>query len=286
MAESPLMGDATGENNVQSSTVFSRTLAALADQSALISLTTSGFTVLPWDYDAAVAIPQINSVVNAADYTKPMAPGGLISIFGNALSPTNEATNELPLPTALGDSCLTVNGVPVPMLYASGNQINGQMPVNVDGNVKMVLHGPGGVSDDYNVTVSPTAAHVFRTGGGGQPVTAAIVRNSNNLVVTNANPVHPGDVLVIYATGLGRTTPAVDSGAAAPSDVLALSLAPVQVTLGGVNLPVYFAGLTPGYVGVYQINVKVAGNVPQGFNIPLVITQGGSSTEIPVRVVQ
>jgi uncharacterized protein (TIGR03437 family) len=142
------------------------------------------------------------------------------------------------------------------------------------------------VSDDYNVTVSPTAAHVFRTGGGGQPVTAAIVRNSNNLVVTNANPVHPGDVLVIYATGLGRTTPAVDSGAAAPSDVLALSLVPVQVTLGGVNLPVYFAGLTPGYVGVYQINVKVAGNVPQGFNVPLVITQGGSSTEIPVRVVQ
>ena len=56
-------------------------------------------------------------------------PGGVLVRAGH-----NEATIELPLPTALGDSCLTVNGVPVPMLYSSGNQINGQMPVDVEGS--------------------------------------------------------------------------------------------------------------------------------------------------------
>ena len=59
---------------------FSRTLAPLNDQSSIISLTTSGFTVLPWNYDAAVAPPRLDSVVNAADFTQPVAPGGLIRL--------------------------------------------------------------------------------------------------------------------------------------------------------------------------------------------------------------
>jgi len=58
------------------------------------------------------------------------------------------------------------------------------------------------------------------------------------------------------------------------------------VTLGGVALPVEYAGLTPGTVGVYQINVIVPfKGVPTGFEIPLTVSQGGNSTTIPVRVV-
>jgi uncharacterized protein (TIGR03437 family) len=57
------------------------------------------------------------------------------------------------------------------------------------------------------------------------------------------------------------------------------------VTLGGTELGVEFAGLSPGQVGVYQINAQVGGFVPLGVEVPLVITQGGSSTTIAVRVV-
>src|SRR5207244_11374742 len=109
MVEAPLI--ASGINS------FMRTIAPLYDRSGVIALTVSGYTVLPWNYDAAVAPPKINAVVNAADGKSPVAPGGLISIYGQQMAPVNLATKEIPLPTALADSCLTVNGVPVPVLF-------------------------------------------------------------------------------------------------------------------------------------------------------------------------
>jgi uncharacterized protein (TIGR03437 family) len=57
------------------------------------------------------------------------------------------------------------------------------------------------------------------------------------------------------------------------------------VTLGGVNLSVSYAGLVPGEVGVYQINVTVPSGVPQGLSVPLVINQAGISSSVNVRVV-
>ena len=57
------------------------------------------------------------------------------------------------------------------------------------------------------------------------------------------------------------------------------------VTIGGVPVEVLYAGLTPGEIGLYQINVKVGGAVPPGFNVPLAISQGGVATQVPVRVV-
>ncbi|MCL5745595.1 MAG: hypothetical protein M1541_17005 [Acidobacteria bacterium] len=268
-------------------TVFTRTLAPLYDRSALISLTISGFTVLPWNYDAAVAPPRIAGIVNAADGSLPVAPGGLVSIYGSELSPVNLATREIPLPTALGDSCLTVNGVAIPMLFVSSSQINAQLPFNVDGRAILVLRTPGGVSDNYNFTILPAAPSVFRSGSAG-PETGipTLVRALNNELVTPTNPIHPRDEIVIFATGLGRTSPAVDSGMPAPSDPLPVAIIPPQVTLGGTPLNVNYAGLAPGEIGVYQINATVPDRVPLGMSVPLVIDQGGSSTTLDVRVVQ
>ncbi|MCX6610187.1 MAG: hypothetical protein NTW74_04985 [Acidobacteria bacterium] len=62
-------------------------------------------------------------------------------------------------------------------------------------------------------------------------------------------------------------------------------MAPV-VTLGGVEIPVTFAGLTPGEVGVYQINAQILRWVPTGFSIPLTISQGGSVTTLTLRVIE
>ena len=58
-----------------------------------------------------------------------------------------------------------------------------------------------------------------------------------------------------------------------------------SVTLGGMNLPVSYAGLAPGEVGVYQINVTVPGNPPTGLGLPLVINQGGGSISVAMRVI-
>jgi uncharacterized protein (TIGR03437 family) len=279
IVEAPLLPNAA--------TPFIRGLAALANRTGFIALTTSGFTVLPWSYDAAVAPPRIDKVVNAADYSQPVAPGGLVSLFGSQMSPVNLATKELPLPTALGESCLTVNGIPMPMIFVSPEQINGQLPFNVDGNSTVTLRTPGGVSDNFYITILPAAPRIFRIGTAG-PMTglATVMRAVNNEYVTPTNPIHPQDQIVIYATGLGRTSPAVDAGKPAPSDPLPSAVIPPSVTLGDTQLDIQYAGLVPGQVGVYQINATVPAGAPQGMEIPLTVTQGGSSTTLSVRVVK
>jgi len=278
MVEAPLTGNRAFP--------FLRSLAAIYDGSALVSLSVSGVMVLPWNYDAAVSIPMIKSVVNAADGTAPVAPGGLISVYGQQLSPVNMATQQIPVPTALGQSCITVNGVPIPVLFVSGAQINAQLPFDVDGNAVMTLRTPGGVSDNFNINILEAAPSVFQSGTAG-PNTglATIVRADNNQLVTPTNPIHPNDMIVIYATGLGRTSPAVPAGMPGPGDNLASAIISPDVTLGGTPLSLYYAGLVPGEVGVYQINAAVPLKIPQGTSIPLVITQGGISTTLMVRVV-
>lgn len=279
MVESPLISTSTQ--------VFTRTLAPLYSRNAIASLTTSGVTLLSWNYDAAVAPPRIDKVVNAADLQRPVAPGGLISVFGDQLSPVNIATREIPLPTALADSCLTVNGVAVPMIFASFRQINAQLPFNVDGNATMILRTPGGVSDNYNLLISPSAPSIFRSGTAGPDTgIATVIRDKNHELVTLSNPIHPDDQLVIFVTGLGRTSPSVDAGLPSPSEPLAAALIPPKVTLGGAALQVGYAGLAPGEVGVYQINATVPPHVPLGIEVPFTISAGGNSTTLSVRVVK
>ncbi len=266
---------------------FTRTLAPLSDQSAIVSLTTSGFTILPWNYDAAVAPPQLSKIVNAADFTKPVAPGGLVSLFGTQLSTMSQSANALPLPTLLADSCLTVNGTPIPMMYVSGSQINAQLPFSASGNATVVLRTPGGISQGLNLTIQPTAPSVFRSGTAGpQTGIPTIVRSANNTLVTPSNPIHQGDEIIIYATGLGTVSPTVADGAPGPSKPLAVTTFAPTVTIGGVNLRVDYSGLAPEMVGVYQINAKAVTKLPTGLSVPLIINQGGATTTMPVRVLK
>jgi uncharacterized protein (TIGR03437 family) len=278
LKEAPLLATADG-----STRPFTRTLGMLADRSALVSLSTSGFTVLAWKYDTTTAVPSISSVVNAADSTSAVAPGGLIVVKGTNLATTTAATKELPLATALGETCLMVNGFPAPMILASSTQINAQMPAKAEGNVTMVLRTPGGTSDSYLLTVLPTAPSLFSTTVADDYSVARIIRESNGEVVTPANPIRANDVLTMYLTGMGATSPAVADGAAAPSGTVVLN--DPEVSINGYALSVLEAGLVEGSVGVNYIKVQVPFKVPTGMNKTLLITQGGYSTSATVRVI-
>ena len=265
---------------------FLRTLVPLSNRRNIVSLTTSGFTALSWNYDAAVAIPVIEGVVSAADGSKQVAPGGLIRVYGSDLSPDTAASREVPLTALLGNSCLTVNGIPVPVERVSPGEIVGQLPFEVAGDGAMVLKSPGGVSNTYSFRVQLAAPTVFRDGvAGSETGIATVVRARNGELVTFSNPVHAGDDLVIYLTGMGRTTPDVRTGYPGPKDPLAHAALPPDVTLGAAGLPVAFAGMTPGEVGVYQINASVPWWTPSGKDVPLTVTQAGVATTLLVRVV-
>jgi uncharacterized protein (TIGR03437 family) len=265
---------------------FTRTIAPLASQAAILNLTVSGVTVLPWNFNAAVAPPNITSVQNAGNGGSDIAPGGLISVYGTNLSPVNMASSEIPLPTALANSCLSVNGLPVPILFVSPDQVNAQIPFQAIGDVTLILRTPGGISNNFNLVIEPNAPSVFLTSAGPENNIPTVVRNDDNEVVTPSHPIHrqSGTDLIIYLTGLGGTSPAVATGQPAPSSPLSYSVTVPTVSLGGVDLTVLFSGLAPGLVGVDQINVSVPSNVPTGMSVPLVISEGEVSTSIPERV--
>jgi uncharacterized protein (TIGR03437 family) len=279
MAEAPLLSDVGRP--------FLRTIAPLYSRQAFVSLTTSGLTILPWNYDTAIAPPRIDRVINAADNSQNTAPGSLISLLGANLSPVSQSSTTMPLPTALAESCLTVNGVPVPMLFASGERINAQMPYQVDGNVTLILRTPGGISDSFNLTILPAAPSIFRTGSVGSDTNLpTVIRARNNELVTVSNPIHRDDVISIYLAGMGNTSPAVEAGYPAGASPSPTPVIPPIVRLGGAQLGVEFAGLAPGQIGIYQINARVPRNVQTGFEVTLSVTQGSQSTEVPVRVVE
>jgi len=265
---------------------FSRSVAPLPTSSQIAVLSTSGFTVLSQNYAASPVPPVISKLVNAADGTQPVAPGGLISVYGTGMSPVSVATSQIPLPTALGQSCLSVNGTPVPLLFVSPTQINAQLPNNVAGPSTVNIHTPAGVSNGFNFSVQATAPSVFLSGTAG-PLTglATIVRAANNQLVTPTNPIRPGDTLVIYLTGLGLTSPVVVAGQPSPTSPLAWATLGTNVTLGGSALTIQYAGRVPGEVGVDQINAVVPSSVTPGMSVPLVIGQSNSNTTLNVRVV-
>jgi uncharacterized protein (TIGR03437 family) len=280
MVEAPLLST--------TSNTFTRTVAPLPAAGTVVVLSVSGFTVLSASYAAAVAPPQISRVANAADGSSNVAPGGLISVYGSQMSAVNVATSQIPLPTALGEACLVVNGTPIPLLFVSPQQVNAQLPFNVAGNVTMSIHAPAGISNNYNFTVQGAAPAVFLSGTAGTETgLATIFRADDGQLVTATNPLHANDTVIIYLTGMGTTAPSVGAGLATPSTLLSYVTDAPLVTLGGSPLNVLYAGLVPGSIsGLYQINATVPGGVTQGPDIPLVISQGGSATTLNVRVVK
>ena len=270
----------------QSILPFSRTVAVSPDQSSIILLTQSGLTVAPQNFDAPTPIPSVTGVTNLADSTPAVAPGGLIQISGAGLAPAAAGASALPLPTSLGESCVTVNGTAIPLFLVSDSEIAAQLPFTASGNVPLVVHNPGGLSSPFSLAVQDFAPAIFHNGAAGdQTGLATVVRDSNNELVTFANPIHPNEMISIYLTGLGQTSPPAPLGDAAPADPLAVASTAPSVTLGGQTLAVMFAGLVPGEVGVYQINAYVPRGIREASQTPLVVTQGAASTSLTVRVV-
>jgi uncharacterized protein (TIGR03437 family) len=265
---------------------FTRSLAVLPFHNSFVSLSQSGLTLLAANYDAPLPQPVISSVTSAADGTSGVAAGGLISINGSNLSTSTVASSTTPLPTVLGNSCVLVNGQPISLLMVSSSLINAQLDDGTGATAVMSIRTPQNVSPDFSFNVLANAPAVFlNAAAGGATNLPAVYDGSNGLLVTASNPVRRNDSLNIYAAGLGMTAPVVAAGTVSPSNPLAAAVTPPTVTLNGVSLPVTFAGLASGQIGVFEISVTVPGSVPLGLSVPLTITQAGQSQTVNVRVV-
>ncbi len=199
--------------------------------------------------------------------------GAIASVYGEFFTDGLYFYKDLP-PTSLGGARVLVNGVAAPIYFASPGQINFQIPYNTLGGDAIVqVERNGAVGNRATANIVPASGRILVWGG----LKYGIIVNSDgtlpmpsNIVIGNfaSKPAKAGDVLVIYAIGFGQTTPAVQSGALAPSSPLA-QLNNVLVRFGvpglfdsSIAVAAQFAGLTPGFAGLYQINVQVPQGVP------------------------
>jgi uncharacterized protein (TIGR03437 family) len=193
------------------------------------------------------------AVANAASgAVSALAPGTLVTIYGSGLSISTD-TAAFPLPTALGGAVVNVGGLSAPILYASSTQLNIQIPFEASaGSVALKVTAGGAAAGNKTVSLSVVAPGLFLLPQG----TAAAV-NQDGSVNSQTRPAGVGSIISAYLTGLGPVNPSVATGAAAPSTPLSYVSAAVTATIGNVNAPVKFAGLAPGFTGLYQVNILV-----------------------------
>lgn len=214
-------------------------------------------------------------IVNAASYVAGLSPGGLGTVFGLDLTSATGvvAADQTPWPEQLEDTSVTVNGIRAP-IYAVArvngwDQINFQTPYEIpdSGAATVTITRNGASAAIVGVPVLPLQPAIFTLDG----TRAAVQHAEDYLLVTPSDPAVPGEVIIIYATGLGRPVPPVPTGHPAPESPLSHTSEPVRVfTDSGIEFEVLFAGLTPGWVGLWQVNARVPANLPTG-NRDLVI---------------
>ncbi len=230
--------------------------------------------------------PVINagSMVNAASFAAAtaangaVAPGSIASLFGSNLSSVVAVSTSTPLASTLGDTnSVSIGGVNAPLFFASNGQINLQVPFSVTPGTQNVVVTRGGTASAVQpVTIAAASPGIFTTGQNGTGQGAIL--NTSNVLVTTAAPATAGDIVQVFCTGLGATTPAVASGSVTPSANLtepSVTNATVTATVGGTAATVKFAGLAPGYVGLYQVNVQIPAGVAVGNAVPLVLSVNG-----------
>ncbi len=218
--------------------------------------------------------PQTGGLVNAATFQQnALVPGSLVTLFG----------------LNLNGASVQFGGIPAPILYASSSQLNLQVPWELQGMpiapVTVTVTGNSISSELEPVAVGQNDPGIFSLGApqGGQ----GAIENVAGAVVDSNSPAHAGDYILIFATGLGMVTKQPATGAVAlAAPLLSNLIVYPSATIGGVSAPVSFAGLAPGYIGLYQVNVQVPQGVAAGDTVPVVLSFGATvsnSVTISVR---
>ena len=224
------------------------------------------------------------STVSAASYLDSNAPEAIVSAFGQNMSSVTLAASSLPLPLSLGDVTVLVDGKPSPLFFISPNQINYQLPPDTPTGVASVMVASRGVPFlQGTVPVAPVAPSLFtanasgdgppagfalRVRATGQQVVEPVVRLDASLSKLVPTPIvrRPGEqlFLILYGTGM-KLTPNTDgnSGNGFAENV--------QVTIGGVDSQVIFAGPAPGFVSLEQLNIRIPDNAPTNPNTQVIV---------------
>ena len=220
-------------------------------------------------------------ILDAASFQRnsPVSPGEYISIFGSRLAKEFLAAGSLPLPPTLGDTVVSVGGKVAPLHFASDGQVNAIVPYGIPDstNLQMIIRRGTTLSLPEPVLIGATHPAVFTYdgSGSGQGDIFGYDAAAPGALADNAHPVRVGDIVLILATGLGPVSPSVQEGQASPADPPALATSVIKVNIQGRDAQVSFAGLEPGYPGIFQVNAVVPDGVSTDPAAPLIVSAGG-----------
>lgn len=255
----------------------------------------NGNIVIPVQLVIAAQGPPIagaDAVVNNGTFApgEAVAQGDIAAVFGNQfLFDVPQYASTLPLPTTLDGVQVLVNGTAAPLYYVSAGQIDFEVPIDAavgDGTVQIVRNGTEG--NLVYAGVSAQSPNFILSGSG-----YAITTPDNIQTGIAAHPINVGDTIVIYAIGLGQTTPVVPSGTAAPSNPPA-TVPGTTLVCFGAETPFYqapcatpsFVGMAPGFAGLYQINVTIPSGIQSGTSTMSLILENNIQSDAVPLVIQ
>jgi uncharacterized protein (TIGR03437 family) len=214
-------------------------------------------------------------VTNGANLRSSRLSGGsLFTVFGISMAATVAQATSIPLPTTLGGVQVLINGVPAPLLYASANQVNGQIPPETAlGAGSLVVRNGFGDSGAVSIQIDPEAPELFLTGGDD-----GLILNQDLTVNSISNPAPAGTTVSVFFTGQGAVAPPVAAGRPAPASPLSQVIAFNSAEIDGQETTVQFLGLAPGYIGLGQGNIGVPAGVSGRVSLRIRIGESWSNT--------
>jgi uncharacterized protein (TIGR03437 family) len=262
--------------------------------SAAVTLTVVFGTVNP---------PVITAVVCSSLLTSAnLAPNTYVTIRGSNLytgsTPrawTGADFNGNKPPTSLDGTSVTVNGKPAYVFYVSAEQVNIITPPDqaLGAGIPVVVTVNGIASAPASITTQALAPSFFMYfPGGADDLKYAVAQHNpsgdlvgrQGLFPTAPNltsPAKPGEVITLWGTGFGPTTPSAPSGVI--TDTNALYKVPATATLGGIpcSITVYLA---PSLYQIYQASLTIPSGAPSGDNTLLVTVNGVGSPPVKITV--
>jgi len=231
--------------------------------------------------------PTVSGAVSDATFASAGAAttGSWVAIFGNNMAPAGDSRPLNPsteivggkLPQSLDGTSVTVNGKTAYLGYISPTQVNIETPDDTAvGPVNVVVTTASGSSSPVTLNLAAYAPGLFPSGQGSY-IAAQHADGSPVGSYTGATPAKPGEVIILWGTGFGPSSPATPAGQVVTAAPAAPgNLAGITVTIGGTPATVQYAGITIS--GLAQINVTVPSSLANA-DAAVVASVGGVQTQ-------
>jgi len=251
----------------------------------LVSQTTATQIHIPYWVMFGSANASTAGLVDGAGFGKTVGVGSIVSLFGTYMGGAGVGASRVPLPVDVNhttvvitgrDSTAGTNPQQVPIFYSSADQINFQLPytLTTGRNQQLQVAVEGVLGNSITFQASAVGPGIFTASGTG------VLVHANNSLITPTNPATGGEGVTIYCSGLGAVTPAAQTGSAATGSPLENTSAKPTVTIGGQQATVSFSGLTPGLVGLYQVNVTIPNGLTGAQSVVLSISGATSNSAV------